>query len=104
MRYLQELYAKYRNQGLVVLGVNTSDAIDIATDLLERDGVDFPNVLDSSPEAGQAIRKYETLSGYSAVPMTYVIDREGKVIDAWYADKQGKAEKVLRGLELDERE
>ncbi len=104
MRHLQELYAKYRNQGLVVLGINTSDAIEIATDLLERDGVEFPNVLDSSPEAGQAIRKFETLSGYSAVPMTYVIDREGKVIDAWYDDKEGKAEKILKSLELDEPE
>jgi len=104
MRHLQELYAKYRSQGLVVLGINTSDAIEIATDLLERDGVEFPNGLDSSPEAGQAIRRFETLSGYSAVPMTYVIDREGKVIDAWYADKEGKAERILKSLELDEPE
>jgi peroxiredoxin len=85
---LQELYASFRDQGLVVLGFNTSDVKEIAAELLEQDGVDFPNVLDPSPEAQEAMRKYETL-GMSAVPMNYLIDREGKVIDAWYPSMGG---------------
>jgi hypothetical protein len=89
MRHLQNLYAKYQSQGLVVLGVNTADAKEIAVEMLEQDGVSFPNVLDSSPEAWEAMRAYETLGGRSAVPMTYLIDREGKIVIAWYGYQEG---------------
>ena len=89
MSHLQKLYAKYRDKGLVVLGVNTADAKEIAAEMLAQDGVDFPNVLDPSPEAWEAMQKYETLGGRSAVPMTYLIDREGKVFLAWYGYDEG---------------
>ena len=59
----------------------------------------FPTVLDSSEAANQAMMQYETLS-MSAVPMTYVIDREGKVVDAWYGYEAGRAEKVLSKYDL----
>jgi peroxiredoxin len=42
--------------------------------------------------------QYETLGGMSAVPMTYLIDREGKVVEAWYDYRQGQAEKALKKL------
>lgn len=102
MSHLQDLYAKYRSQGLVVLGVNTADAKKIASDLLEQDGVDFPNVLDTSPEAWKAMTKYETFAGRSAFPMTYLIDREGKVMDAWYGYEKKKTEDATKRLKLDE--
>jgi peroxiredoxin len=60
--------------------------------------VTFPNVLDSSESANLAVQQYETLSGMSAVPMTYLIDREGKVVEAWYDYRQGQAEKALKKL------
>jgi len=44
--------------------------------------------------------QYETLYGMSAVPMTYLIDREGKVVEAWYDYRQGRAEDSLRKLGL----
>ena len=95
---VQNLYAKYRNQGLVVLGVNTADAKETVTEMLEQNGVEFPNVLDTSPEAVQAMQKYETL-GNNAVPMTYVIDREGKIMDAWYGGYQEKREAAIKKLQ-----
>jgi peroxiredoxin len=36
----------------------------------------------------------------SAVPMTYVIGRDGKVVDAWYGYEKGRAEKALKKLGL----
>ncbi len=47
---------------------------------------------------GRAFAQYETLSGMSAVPMTYLIVRDGKVVDAWYDYRQGRAEKLLKQL------
>ncbi len=101
MGHLQELYAKYQDKDLVVLGVNTADVKEIAAKLLEEKGVTFPNILDTTMEANGALRKYET-GGGSAVPMTYVIDREGKVMDAWYGYDKKKTAECVEKLKLDE--
>jgi peroxiredoxin len=82
----------------VVLGVNTSDDRKIALDYLKANKVTFPNVLDGSDAANRAMMQYETLGGMCAVPMTYLIDREGKVVEAWYDYRQGQAEKALKKL------
>ncbi len=84
----------------MVLGVNTADAHAIALDYLKANKVTFPNALDSSEAANKAMRPYETLGGMSAVPMTYLIDREGKVVEAWYGYETGRAEKALKKLGL----
>ena len=82
----------------MVLGVNTSDDRKIALDYLKANKVTFPNVLDGSDAANRAMMQYETLGGMCAVPMTYLIDREGKVVEAWYDYRQGQAEKALKKL------
>ena len=41
---------------------------------------------------------YARLEATRAVPMTYLIDREGKVVEAWYDYRQGQAEKALKKL------
>ncbi len=85
---------------MVVLGVNTADDRKIALEYLKANEVTFPNVLDSSDAASQAMREYETLAGMSAVPMTYLIGRDGKVVEAWYGYQVGRAEKALKKLGL----
>lgn len=62
--------------------------------------VTFPNVLEASDAANRAVSQYETLGGMSAVPMTYVIDRDGKVLDAWYGYEEARAQKALKKLGL----
>jgi hypothetical protein len=76
------LYERHRKQGLVVLGLNTADDRKIALDYLKENKVTFPNVLDSSDAANRAVAQNETLGDMSAVPMTYLIGRDGKVVDA----------------------
>ena len=85
---------------MVVLGVNTADDRKIALEHLKANGVTFPNILDSSEAANRAMMQYETLGGMSAVPMTYIIDRDGKVVAAWYGYDTGAAEKALEKLGL----
>ena len=46
--------------------------------------------------------RYRRWSGWSAVPMTYLIDRDGKVMDAWYGFDRKKAEEAFHKLELAE--
>jgi peroxiredoxin len=84
---------------LVVLGVNTADDKKIARVFLKENGITFPIVLDCTPAAWQAMSQYETI-GMSAVPLTYLIGRDGKIIDAWYGYEPGRAEKALKKLGL----
>ena len=85
----------------MVLGINTADTKKKVVELLENNGVDFPNILDSTTEAQKAMMRFETLGGMSAVPMTYLIDRDGKVLKAWYGYQKEKTEKTIKELGLD---
>jgi peroxiredoxin len=80
--------------------VNPSDDRKIALAYLKENQVTFPNVLDTSDAASRAVAQYETLEGMSAVPMTYVMDREGKVVAAWYGFDKDAAAKALKNLGL----
>lgn len=55
----------------------------------------FPNVLDASDAATRSMLKFETLAGYGAVPLNYVIDRDGKVVDAWYDHDERRGRQAL---------
>ncbi len=80
---------QYQDKGLVVLGFNCSDDKQIALEMLADNGVTFPNIIDSSDAAVKVcFQQYQGKWG-SAVPMSYVIDREGKVVNAWYGYEQG---------------
>ena len=87
----------------MVLGFNCADSREHALKFIEDFGVTYDNVLDTSMAANQIMMKYETLGGMSAVPMTYVIDPEGKVVDAWYGYQDGKMKQLLEELGLEER-
>lgn len=88
-------------KGLSIVGINIIDDPAIAKAFLRDNKVTFANIVDSSEPMKRAIeREYQTL-GMNAVPMTYVIDREGKVVDAWYgigAAGDAKAEAALEKL------
>ena len=94
MCHLQELYAKYKSKGLVVLGFDASDDKKIALEMLRENGVTFPNILDSSEAAKKVCHKdYQGPYG-SAVPMSYIIDRDGKIVDAWYGYDEGEPKAI----------
>ena len=97
---LQKLYEQYAAKGLVVLGWNQSDDAKIAREYLMENHVTFPTILDSSKTVQTVMNGYQTLPGYSAVPLTYVIDREGKVVDAWYGYDKERMDRVVAKLGL----
>jgi hypothetical protein len=74
----------YSGQGLVLLGMNTSDAKDVALEELRRQNVSFTNIIDSSPAATKVSFEYRG----SGVPLNYVIDREGRIADGWYGNEE----------------
>jgi peroxiredoxin len=104
MRHLQILYEKYKDKGLVILGFNFSDDKKIALNFLRDNSATFPNVLDNSDEA---VKTGFATYGAAATPVNYVLDREGKIVDAWIGYEKGhkRALDALQkaGLKLQDR-
>jgi peroxiredoxin len=103
MRHLQQAYEKYRDKGLVVVGLNCSDDVDIALEFLGENDATFPSIIDESDAAMRTcFTDYQTLSGWSAVPLSYIIDRKGKIAAGWYGQhREERVEKVLEALGLE---
>lgn len=95
MCHLQELHEKYAAKGLVILGFNSADDKKIALEFVGENKATFPMVLDSSEQAGKVSHMEYKCTG---VPLNYVIDREGKVVDAWYGYEEGH-KRALAALE-----
>ena len=86
MCHLQELHEKYKDKGMVILGFNCSDDKRIAMEFLKENSATFMNILDSSDTATRTGFEGYKMSG---VPLNYIIDKEGKVVDAWYGYEKG---------------
>jgi hypothetical protein len=94
MRHLQTLHEKYGGKGLVILGFNSADKKDVALELLRQNSATFPNIIDSSkPGQTTCFDRYKS----SGVPLSYIIDKSGKVVDAWYGYEKGHP-RALRSL------
>ena len=65
-------------------------------DFMRANSATFPNILDSSGIAIKLMFKDYKSSG---VPLNYIIDREGKVADAWYGYEEGH-KRAIAALEM----
>ncbi len=76
MPELVDAYEQYKDQGLVVIGVNEQEAEDKALEFMDEFGITFPVVLDS---------RGDLASLYTArgLPTTYFIDRDGNIAEQW---------------------
>ncbi len=81
--YLEKLHRQHRGQDLVILGFNSVDDTELTKEFLKQQEITFPNILDSSP-AAQKINLETYQRGLFAVPLNYIIDREGKIAYGWY--------------------
>jgi peroxiredoxin len=97
--YLEQIYRRLAPKGLVVLGMDMSDDETMLRQFLSDHDVTFPNVLDTSVAALEVWTQY----GPSAVPVNYVIDANGVVIEGWLGygegDKRGKDALAKAGIQ-----
>jgi peroxiredoxin len=80
---IEKLHRKFVDEGLVILGFNSSDEKDIALGFMREAGITFPNILDTSDEAIRV--EYYAYRSHGA-PVNYIIDRDGNIVDAWNGD------------------
>jgi len=85
---LERTWQQYKSQGLVVLGVDYTDASSDARSFAAKHGLTFPIVRDGNGVIG-------TRYGLTGVPETFVIDRSGRLVDHLLApveDGQNKSD------------
>lgn len=70
---LEQAWRHYRDQGVVVLGINIWDKESDARAFMREFGLTYPNVLDNG---GRVAIDY----GVAGIPETYVIGRDGRVV------------------------
>jgi len=70
---LEKIHAKYKERGLVVLGVNEDEAPAEMKKFLEKVAVSFPIVRDLK-------HKLITLAAVRAMPTSFLVDRSGRIV------------------------
>lgn len=70
---LQEIWDRYRDRGVVVLGINIQDSEPGAREFIKRFGHTFPNGMD---QTGRISIEY----GVYGVPETFLIDGQGRLV------------------------
>lgn len=73
MPALQTQWEKWRDQDVVVLGINTGEDRLTVDRFVQEIGVNFPILLDSDNEA---VQKY----GIVPMPTTFFVDKQGKIV------------------------
>lgn len=74
--FLEEVWRKNRDRGLVVVGINAKDFRADARRFAKRFGLTFPLVYDGPGETTKPF-------GVTGFPETFVLDREGRVVEAF---------------------
>ena len=75
---LNELYRRYGDEkAFVVLAINNREAVDEMRRFSSEKGLLFPVLLD--PDGTVTLKRFAV----RVLPMSLIIDREGKVRDAW---------------------
>ena len=82
MPALEQLYSKYKDLGFVILGVNIDEDSGKAVGMLNKIPVSFPILFDSN-------KKISDLYDVTAMPTTYLIDRDGNLRHLYKAYKPG---------------
>ena len=73
MPSMEALYSRYREKGLEILAVNMREEQGQVIAFMRNNGLTFPAVLDSDGRVGNSY-------GIQAIPTSFIIDREGKII------------------------
>lgn len=88
MPILDELYSRYERAGFQLLGVNIDDEPQRAKDMIAELGVSFPVLFDNTKEVSE-------LYSVQAMPVSVMVDREGKVRYVHHGYKPGYEDKYL---------
>ncbi len=78
-------YAKHKDDGLLVIGLNLQEGRDLISPFAEERGIDYPILIDRDGDVGDAYR----LLG---LPTTYFIDANGVIVSIFRGPLEDKVE------------
>jgi cytochrome c biogenesis protein CcmG, thiol:disulfide interchange protein DsbE len=96
--YLEQAWMQNRGKGFVVVGVDANDFRSDARGFMRRYGITYPVLYDGP---GSTLGRY----GVKGFPETYVVNRDGRVVDAFVGaiasadDRQRLREAVQEALQ-----
>lgn len=93
--FLEEVWRENRDRGLVVVGLDAKDFRRDAREFVERFELTFPVVYDGP---GKTVTAY----GVTGFPETFVIDREGRVLEVFVGAVNAEAERKRLRRAIDE--
>jgi len=85
--YLEQVWRENRKRDLVVVGVDAKDLREDARRFMKRFGLTFPIVYDGPADV---VREY----GVTGFPETFVLDREGRVVEAFAGAVNAKTDRA----------
>ncbi|MGE0791255.1 MAG: TlpA disulfide reductase family protein [Sandaracinaceae bacterium] len=88
---LERIYQRYRENGLVVIGVSEDRTVDNARGFLSRTSVSFPTMLDADHSVAGAYHP-------PTMPSSFIIDREGVVRHIHSGFRSGDAARIEREI------
>jgi len=91
MPLLDELYSTYQRVGFNLLGVNIDDDSGKAMNMIAELGVSFPVLFDTHKEVSK-------LYAVDAMPVTIIVDRDGKVRHVHHGYKPGYEQDYLNEI------
>jgi len=91
MPLLDELYSRYQRVGFNLLGVNIDDDSGKAMNMIAELGVSFPVLFDTRKEVSK-------LYAVDAMPVTIIVDRDGKVRHIHHGYKPGYEQDYLNEI------
>ena len=94
MPSFENLYRRYRSQGLTVLAVSIDKGLESAIHaFIEKHGLSFPVLLDTD---GKAEKLYPSFT----IPFTYVIDRSGRIVTRVDGAKNWESKDTFEAIEF----
>jgi len=73
VRLLKELFERYKDQGVVVVGISLDEDVKLVQEMVASKGITWPQVSD----ADETVRKLYNVKG---TPSYYLLDRDGKIV------------------------
>lgn len=92
MPAFERLYQRYKDKGLVIVGISVDSETDFVKNFLKKISVTFPIAVDTKSEVANAYKVF-------TYPTTFLVDRHGVVQDFYLGSREWEEEAFIGTLE-----
>jgi peroxiredoxin len=89
---MESLYNRYKDKGFEILAVNAMESEKEVIAFMNENGLSFPAALDEDGKVGSAY-------GIQAIPTTFILDRDGKIVVRFVGSIDWDTEKLHAALD-----